>query len=114
MTQKTLRCLTALLIFGLFAACAAPALAGRKKHPPAAPVNLNTATASQLEELPGIGPVTAKAILDFRAKSGPFHRAEDLLSIHGISRSKFEKLRRYVTVAPPNDRPEKSSLKPVD
>lgn len=100
MNLRILRCLAWLLVFGLPLACASPAAAGRKKHPPATPINLNTATASQLEELPGVGPVTAKAILDFRAKSGPFHRAQDLLSIHGISRSKFEKLRPYVTVAP--------------
>ena len=77
------------------------AIAKSKKHPPSKPINLNTATAAQLEQLPGVGSVTANAILDFRARSGPFHRVEDLLAIHGISRSKFEKLRPYITVVPP-------------
>lgn len=84
----------------LFLVCAAQSGAGAKKHPPAKPINLNTATAAQLEELPGVGPATAKAILDFRAKSGPFRRVEDLLSVHGISQKKLQKLRPYVTVAP--------------
>ncbi len=74
--------------------------AGPKKHPPSKPVNLNSATVGQLEELPGVGPVTAKAILDFRAKSGPFHRVDDLLAVHRISQKKLNKLRPYVTVAP--------------
>ena len=76
----------------------APALA--QKTPPTQPVNLNTATIAQLETLPGIGPNTAKSIVDFRNRSGPFQRVEDLLAIKGISKSKLEKLRPYVTVGP--------------
>lgn len=72
-----------------------------QKQPPAKPLDLNTATLEQLEQLPGIGPTTARAIIDFREKGGPFKRVEDLRAIHGISKSKFEKLRPYVTVSPP-------------
>jgi competence ComEA-like helix-hairpin-helix protein len=78
-----------------------PALAGvasAKKKPPAHPINLNTATFKQLQELPGVGPTTANAIIQFRDKSGPFKRPEDLLAIHGISQAKFEKVRPYVKV----------------
>jgi len=84
----------------------APALA--QKTPPAQPINLNTATIAQLETLPGIGPNTAKSIIDFRNRSGPFQRIEDLLAIKGISKSKLEKLRPYVTVGPaaPNRHPD--------
>jgi comEA protein len=78
----------------------AHAVAAQKK-PPAHPVDLNTATIEQLEELPGIGPTTAKAIIQFREKSGPLKRVEDLLAVHGISKSRLEKLRPYVTVTPP-------------
>jgi competence ComEA-like helix-hairpin-helix protein len=106
MTQKIFRRLAPFFVFGLLLAGASPA--ARKKHPPAKPINLNAATEGQLEELPGVGPVTAKAILAFRAKSGPFHRVEDLLAVHGVSRSKFEKLRPYVTVAPASPAPEKT------
>jgi|ERR1700751_2050224 competence ComEA-like helix-hairpin-helix protein len=76
----------------------APALG--QKTPPTQPINLNTATIAQLETLPGIGPNTAKSIVDFRNHSGPFQRVEDLLAIKGISKSKLEKLRPYVTVGP--------------
>jgi competence protein ComEA len=69
-----------------------------QKAPPSKPLDLNTATVEQLEQLPGVGPATAKAIVRFREKSGPFQRPEDLLAIHGISRARFEKIRPYVTV----------------
>lgn len=72
-----------------------------QKKPPAKPVDLNSATLEQLEQLPGIGPTTAKEIIEFREKGGPFKRIEDLRAIHGISKSKLEKLRAYVTVGPP-------------
>lgn len=78
-----------------------PITTAQKKHPPAKPLDLNTATVEQLEQLPGIGPSTAKAIVQFREKSGPFERIEDLLAIHGISRKKLEKLRPYVIIRSP-------------
>jgi competence protein ComEA len=71
-----------------------------QKKPPTAPLDLNTATIEQLEKLPGIGASTAKAIVNFREKSGPFRRVEDLLAIKGVSASRLEKLRPYVTVVP--------------
>lgn len=70
-----------------------------QKKPPAKPLDLNTATEAQLEQLPGIGPSTAQEIIRFREKSGPFRRVEDLLAIRGISKKRLEKLRPYVTVA---------------
>lgn len=69
-----------------------------KKRPPSHPIDLNTATVEQLEELPGIGPVTAKKIIEFREKSGPFRKVEDLLVIPRISKARLEKLRPYVTI----------------
>ncbi|MGA8224796.1 MAG: helix-hairpin-helix domain-containing protein [Candidatus Acidiferrales bacterium] len=72
-----------------------------QKKSPAKPIDLNTATLEQLEQLPGIGPTTAKEIIEFREKGGPYKRVEDLRAIHGISKSKLEKLRPYVTVSPP-------------
>jgi competence ComEA-like helix-hairpin-helix protein len=79
----------------------ADAVGRAEKQPPAKPLDLNTATVEQLEQLPGVGPVTAKAIVRFRTKSGPFRRVEDLLAIRGITKRKLEKLRPYVTVVPP-------------
>jgi competence protein ComEA len=66
----------------------------------AARVDLNSASIEQLTTLPGIGPATAKAIVQFREKSGPFERVEDLLAIRGISRRRLERLRPLVTVTP--------------
>ena len=73
----------------------------QRKTPPAQPVDLNSATAAELQQVPGIGPATAKSIINFREKSGPFRRVEDLLSIHGISKNALEKMRPYIRVNPP-------------
>ena len=62
-----------------------------QEGPAAASVDLNTATEKQLEQLPGVGPTTAKAIVEFRTKAGRFRRVEDLLVIRAISESKLKK-----------------------
>jgi competence protein ComEA len=71
-----------------------------QKQPPPAPLDLNSATVEQLTALPGVGPVTAKAIVEFRTHSGPFRRVEDLLAIRGITDRRLKELRPYVTVLP--------------
>ncbi len=76
------------------------ATAGYAKKLPAKPIDLNRATLAQLEELPGIGPAKARAILEFREKSGPFEHVTDLLALPGIGRKRFDKLRPYVVVIP--------------
>ena len=79
-----------------------------QKQAPARPIDLNVATIKELEELPGVGPVTAQRIIDARLKAGRFHRVEDLLAIRGISTKRLEVLRRYVTVSsPPTSAPTK-------
>jgi competence protein ComEA len=80
-------------------------VSGAQKTPPATPLDLNSATVEQLEQLPGVGPTIAAAIVRFREKSGPLHRVEDLLAVRGVSKNKLAKLRPYVFVAPP---PKKS------
>ena len=64
----------------------------------AQPVDLNTATSEQLEALPGVGPATAQAIIDYRSSHGRFQRVEDLLDVRGIGPAKFATLRPLVTV----------------
>jgi competence protein ComEA len=76
-----------------------------KKTPPTGPLDLNTATAAQLAQVPGIGAATAKAIVQFREKSGPFESVEDLLAIRRISARKLEQIRRYVSVSKPAPKP---------
>jgi competence protein ComEA len=61
-------------------------------------VNLNTATAGQLEELPGIGPVLAQRIVDYRTQHGPFRSVRDLLKVEGIGEKKFASIEPHVTV----------------
>jgi comEA protein len=90
-----------ILICGTLVCLALAAASFAKKTPPAHPIDLNAATVKELEQLPGIGPTTAKAIVQFRAKSGRFRRVEDLLAVRGISVNKLGKLRPYVTVGPP-------------
>jgi len=77
----------------------APALA--KKKPPSHPINLNTATASELEQVPGIGPSTAQKILDTRKSYGSFKSVDDLLAIKGIGQKRLDKMRKYLTVTKP-------------
>jgi len=103
----------AILIFAatlLWSAAASRALAA-KKVPPATPVNINEATLKELEEVPGIGPTTAKAIIQFRTRSGRFRRVNDLLVIRGVSEGKLAKMRPYVTVGTPPAAPAQSPAK---
>ncbi len=103
MTRRTAAKLTSYAAF-LFLTLAVPAFAA--KNPPTHPIDINLASAKELEELPGVGPTTAKAIIQFRTKTGRFHRVEDLLAIRGISETKLEKMRPYITVgAPPQKTP---------
>jgi competence ComEA-like helix-hairpin-helix protein len=84
----------------LFVTVVLAAFAAQKKAPPAAPVDLNAATAKELAELPGVGKVTATAIIQFRQKAGPFRRIEDLLAVRGISPRKLQQIKPYVFVKP--------------
>lgn len=61
-------------------------------------VHLNTATQEQLEELPGVGPVLAERILDYRAENGPFQSPEELLEVSGIGEATLDDLRDSVQV----------------
>jgi competence protein ComEA len=61
-------------------------------------VNLNTATEAQLEELPGVGPVTAQAIIDWRTSNGGFTSVEELLEVDGIGAATLADLAPYVTI----------------
>ncbi len=95
------------LVFALLLPAALVGATHAKKQPLAKPLDLNAATIEQLEQLPGIGPTTAKAIVRFRERSGPFRRVEDLLAIRGITKKRLEKLRPYVTVVASAPRPKK-------
>ncbi len=66
----------------------------------ASPLDLNRATAAELDRLPGVGPVRAGAIVRYRREHGPFRRLEDLLLVPGIGPTTLERLRGQVVCGP--------------
>ena len=60
-------------------------------------VNINTADADELDALPGIGPVLAQRIIDWRTANGPFTSPEDLLQVSGIGQTTLDGLRDRIT-----------------
>lgn len=61
-------------------------------------ININTASATELETLPGVGPSTAKAIITHRTTVAPFATVDDLLQVSGIGPAKLEAMRAYVAL----------------
>ncbi|MBN1978951.1 MAG: helix-hairpin-helix domain-containing protein [Anaerolineae bacterium] len=73
----------------------APAVGGGAS---AGPVNINTATAAELEALSGVGPKTAGAIVEYREVNGPFKSIEDIMNVPGIGEGTFEKIKGEITI----------------
>ena len=91
-----------LLVLTLLFAAAAAALffTGRDagpQEPQSGPLNINTATAAQLETLDGIGPVLAQRIVDYRETNGPFASVEGLLEVKGLGPGILEAIRPQIT-----------------
>jgi competence protein ComEA len=61
-------------------------------------LDLNTAKAHDLEALPGVGPVLAQRIIEYRQSRGPFQKIDDLLSVHGIGKKKLGQIKSMITV----------------
>ena len=102
--------LIALLVTALMLSCSACATLPRHASSaaqlsPDAPkvegvwqLNINTASASELEKLPGVGRVIAERIVTYRAEYGPFRRAEHLMMVRGISDRKFRAILPMIAV----------------
>jgi len=98
--------LPALVIVALVAAAPRPAAAqtATRTSAKAAPaavgvVNINTASATDLETLPGIGARTAARIVEYRQKNGPFKKIEELMNVRGVGEKSFLKLKPQISVA---------------
>lgn len=61
-------------------------------------INLNTADEKALDTLPGVGPATARKIIEYRESEGGFQSTEDLMKIKGIGQAKYDKLKDKVTI----------------
>jgi competence protein ComEA len=77
-------------------AAAGSAGTGPEAAPATGPIHLNTATLEQLDELPGVGPVTAEKIVEYREQHGAFSSVDDLDAIPGIGPARLEQLRELV------------------
>lgn len=61
-------------------------------------ININTASQTELESLPGIGPTLAQRIIEYRKENGPFQRIEDIMEVQGIGEATFERIKDHITV----------------
>jgi comEA protein len=61
-------------------------------------VNINTASVSELNGLPGIGAKTAALIVEYRQKNGPFKKIEELMNVRGVGEKNFLKLKNHISV----------------
>jgi competence ComEA-like helix-hairpin-helix protein len=66
---------------------------------PTAVVNLNSASAAQIADLPGIGVKTAELIVQYRVKNGPFKKIEEIMNIRGVGEKSFLRIKDRLTVA---------------
>lgn len=67
-------------------------------HVNAGRVNINTATAAELDTLPGIGPTTAQSIVDYRLQNGPFQAIQDIQNVPGIGPATYDGIKDYITL----------------
>jgi competence protein ComEA len=72
--------------------------ASSSKLAPGQTVDINTASAEELDKLPGIGPSKAQAIVDYRKEHGDFKSVDDIKNVHGIKEGTFSKIKDYITV----------------
>jgi competence protein ComEA len=82
----------------LLFSCALPVFAGVR--PPQHPININSATVTELMQLPRVGAKTAERIVAFRKQHGGFRRVEELMNVKGIGEKSFAKLRQHLSVGP--------------
>ncbi len=98
MTSRKIK-ITCVLVLCLGLAFSSVSVLAQKSSPSTTEkVNLNSATAEQLQSLPGIGPAIAKSIIDHRTKAGKFNRIEEIMNVKGIGEKKFQKIKDRLVV----------------
>jgi competence protein ComEA len=97
LTIAAVACLLAAMPSVVASAQGKPAHAASKPAP-ATTVNINTASATEFEGLPGIGAKTAARIVEYRQKNGPFKKIEELMNVRGLGEKNFLKLKSQLTV----------------
>lgn len=85
-----------LMLFGVIATICC--LGGQLQAQTTDLVNINTATAEELQKLKAIGPTIAARIVEYRKANGPFKTPEDLMKVKGIGEKSFEKIKDQITV----------------
>ena len=89
---------------------AAPSLVGAQskasgqtsaKPPITGTSNINTASTTELQRLPGIGAKTAGRVIEYRQKNGPFKKVEELMNVRGVGEKNFLKLKNQISVGAP-------------
>lgn len=79
-----------------------PGSSGVSRHPAPAKLDVNRATEQELEALPGIGPVLAERIVEYRQSRGAFRDVEQLRNVKGIGKKKFDRIRTLIGVTRPS------------
>ena len=92
-------CLSMITLVALGASGALAAEQSARAEKPV--ININTASAEELEELPRIGPVIAQRIVEYRAKEGAFHSVEEIMNVRGIGEKTFLQFQNRITVGEP-------------
>jgi comEA protein len=101
---------TLIVVFSLSVVAAVPssAFAQSKSSPPTSAkpavvgtININSASATELQRLPGIGAKTAGRVIEYRQKNGPFKKIEELMNVRGVGEKNFLKLKNQISVGAP-------------
>ena len=98
MTSRRARIVCVLALCLGLALSSVSVMAQKSAVVPTEKINLNSATSEQLQAIPGIGPATAKAILEYRAKVGKFNKIDEIINVKGIGEKKFQKIKDRLTV----------------